>query len=155
MILGDVNAVGNLRVTSQLITLLARSAGTIRTNTGGSINDPMVDYVVGGQVFFSTAPVMGGSGTQATFSNPTGNVDGSGTLGNFAKTVYLTPITAALLTGQAINPDSTQASQLLILTHCKCGVGEGDVAARNYRGNRCWRDQKRVGVQVHIHRTHC
>ena len=99
--LGDVNAVGNLRVTSSSITLLARAAGSIRTNTGGSINDPMVDYVVGGQVFFSTTPVMGGSGTQATFSNPTGNVDGSGTLGNFAKTVYLTPITAALLTGQA------------------------------------------------------
>ena len=98
--LGDVNAVGNLRVTSPLITLLARSAGSIRTNTGGSINDPMVDYVVGGQVFFSTAPVMGGSGGRATFSNPTGNVDGSGTLGNFAKTVYRTPITAALLTGQ-------------------------------------------------------
>jgi hypothetical protein len=98
--LGDVNAVGNLRVTSPLITLLARDAGSIRTNTGGSINDPMVDYVVGGQVFFSTAPVMGGSGGRATFSNPTGNVDGSGTLGNFAKTVYRTPITAALLTGQ-------------------------------------------------------
>ena len=98
--LGDVNAVGNLRVTSPSITLLARAAGSIRTNTGGSINDPMVDYVVGGQVFFSTAPVMGGSGGRATFSNPTGNVDGSGTLGNFAKTVYRTPITVALLTGQ-------------------------------------------------------
>ena len=100
VILGDVNAVGNLRVTSSSITLLARSAGSIRTNTGGSINDPMVDYVVGGQVFFSTAPVMGGSGGRATFSNPTGNVDGSGTLGNFDKTIYRIPITAALLTGQ-------------------------------------------------------
>ncbi len=98
--LGDVNAVGNLRVTSSSITLLARSAGSIRTNTGGTINDPMVDYVVGGQVFFSTAPVMGGSGGRATFSNPTGNVDGSGTLRNFAKTIYRIPITAALLTGQ-------------------------------------------------------
>jgi len=97
--LGDVNAVGNLRVTSPIITLLARASGPILTNTGGTITDPMVDYVVGGRVFFSTAPVMGGSGGRATFSNPTGNVDGSGTLGNFAKTVYRTPITVALLTG--------------------------------------------------------
>jgi len=83
--------------------LLARASGPIITNTGGTITDPMVDYVVGGQVFFSTAPVMVPAGTtgrsRATFSNPTGNVDGSGTLGNFAKTVYRTPITAALLTG--------------------------------------------------------
>ena len=97
--LGDVNAVGNLRVTSPSITLLARASGPIITNTGGTITDPMVDYVVSGQVFFSTAPVMGGSGGRATFSNPTGNVDGSGTLGNFAKTVYGVPITAPLLTG--------------------------------------------------------
>jgi hypothetical protein len=100
VILGDVNAVGNLRVTSPIITLLARASGPIFTNTGGIINDPMVDYVVGGRVYFSTTPVMGGSGGRATFSNPTGNVDGSGTLGNFAKTVYRTPITAILLTGQ-------------------------------------------------------
>jgi hypothetical protein len=102
VILGDVNAVGNLRVTSPSITLLARASGPILTNTGGTITDPMVDYVVGGRVYFSTRPVMGGSGGgRATFSNPTGNVDGSGTLGSFAKTVYRTPITAALLTGQA------------------------------------------------------
>ena len=97
--LGDVNAVGNLRVTSPSITLLARASGPIITNTGGTVTDPTVDYVVGGQVFFSTAPTMGGSGGRAIFSNPTGNVDGSGTLGNFAQTIYRTPITTALLTG--------------------------------------------------------
>ena len=97
--LGDVNAVGNLRVTSPSITLLARASGPITTNTGGTITDSMVTYIVGGQVFFSTTPVMSGSGTQATFSNPTGNVDGSGTLGNFAKSVFQGPITVALLTG--------------------------------------------------------
>jgi hypothetical protein len=97
--LGDVNAVGNLRVTSPSITLLARASGPITTNTGGTITDPIVAYIVGGQVFFSTTPVMGGSGTQAVFSNPTGNVDGSGTLGNFAQSVYQVPINVALLTG--------------------------------------------------------
>ncbi|MDA1262911.1 MAG: hypothetical protein O3B75_08465, partial [Planctomycetota bacterium] len=97
--LGDVNAVGNLHVTSPSIILLARSAGLILTNTGGTTNDPMVDYVVGGRVFFSVAPVMVGSGTRATFSNPTGNVDALGTLSGFANTIYRTPITVALLTG--------------------------------------------------------
>jgi filamentous hemagglutinin family protein len=97
--LGDVNAVGNLRVTSPSITLLARASGPITTNTGGTITDPMVAYIVGGQVFFSTTPVMGGSGTEAVFSNPTGNVDGSGTLGNFAQSIYQVPINVALLTG--------------------------------------------------------
>jgi filamentous hemagglutinin family protein len=98
--LGDVNAVGNLSVTSSSIALLARASGSIFTNTGGTITDPTVDYVVGGQVFFSSTPVMVGSGGRATFSNPTGNVDGSGTLDGFAKFVYSVPITAALLTGQ-------------------------------------------------------
>jgi hypothetical protein len=97
--LGDVNAVGNFTVNSGSINLLARTGGQILTNTGGTTNDPMVDIVVGGQVFFSTAPVMTGSGKTAAFSNPTGNVDGSGTLGNFAKTVYPSAITRSLLTG--------------------------------------------------------
>ena len=97
--LGDVNAVGNLSVTSSSIALLARASGSILTNTGGTVTDPTVDYVVGGQVLFSTAPVMVGSGGQAIFSNPTGNVDGSGTLGGFEQSLYSVPITAALLTG--------------------------------------------------------
>ena len=97
--LGDVNAVGNLSVTSSSIALLARASGSILTNTGGTVTDPTVDYVVGGQVFFSTAPVMVGSGGRAIFSNPTGNVDGSGTLGGFEQSLYSVPITAALLTG--------------------------------------------------------
>jgi len=97
--LGDVNAVGNLSVTSSSIALLARASGSILTNTGGTITDPTVDYVVGGQVFFSTAPVMVGSGGRAIFSNPTGNVDGSGTLGGFEQSLYSEAITAALLTG--------------------------------------------------------
>ena len=96
---GDVNAVGNLRVNSAAITLLARASGRIVTNTGRTITDPRVDYVVGGQVFFSVAPVMGGSGGKAVFSNPTNNVDGSGTLSNYAKSLYPRTITAALLTG--------------------------------------------------------
>ena len=97
--LSDINAVGNLRVNANSITVLAHAAGPIVTNTGGTVNDPGVDFVVGGQVFFSSTPVMSGAGISAVFSNPTGNVDGSGTLASYAKTFYPTTITAALLTG--------------------------------------------------------
>ena len=97
--LSDMNAVGNLRVNANSITVLAHAAGPIVTNTGGTVNDPGVDFVVGGQVFFSSTPVMSGAGISAVFSNPTGNVDGSGTLAGYAKTFYPTTITAALLTG--------------------------------------------------------
>ena len=97
--LGDVNAVGDLIVNSDLIRLLARASGSILTNTGGTITDPMVDYIVGGRVFFSVAPVMIGSGGRAVFANTSGNVDGVGTLGAFVTSIYQTPITAALLTG--------------------------------------------------------
>ena len=97
--LSDINAVGNLRVSANSITVLAHAAGPIVTNTGGTVNDPGVDFVVGGQVFFSSTPVMSGAGISAVFSNPTGNVDGSGTLASYAKTFYPTTITAALLTG--------------------------------------------------------
>ena len=99
--LGDVNAVGDLRVNANSITLLGRAGGTIATNTGGVVNDPQVDYVVGGRVYFSVAPIMGGSnpGNRAVFSNPTGNVDALGTLGAYAKTMYQTSITAGLLSG--------------------------------------------------------
>jgi len=97
--LGDVNAVGDFTVVSDVIQLLARSGGSILTNTGGTTNDPMVDVVVGGRVYFSTAPLEIGTGKRAAFSNPTGNVDGWGTLGNYAKTVYPSAITRSLLTG--------------------------------------------------------
>ncbi|MDA1263304.1 MAG: hypothetical protein O3B75_10465, partial [Planctomycetota bacterium] len=97
--LGDVNAVGNLSVNSDVINLRARASGPIVTNTGGTITDPMVDYIVGGRVFFSVAPVMVGSGGRAVFANTSGNVDGVGTLGAFVTSIYQTPITAALLTG--------------------------------------------------------
>ena len=98
---GDVNAVGDLRVNANSITLLGRAGGPIATNTGGVVNDPQVDYVVGGRVYFSVAPIMGGSnpGNRAVFSNPTGNVDALGTLGAYSKSVYPTAITSTLLIG--------------------------------------------------------
>ena len=98
---GDVNAVGDLRVNANSITLLGRDGGPIVTNTGGVVNDASVDYVVGGRVYFSVAPIMGGTnpGNRAIFSNPTGNVDALGTLGSYAITVYPSAITSGLLTG--------------------------------------------------------
>jgi hypothetical protein len=97
--LGDVNAVGNLSVNSDAINLRARASGPIVTNTGGTITDPMVDYIVGGRVFFSVAPVMIGSGGRAVFANTSGNIDANGTLGGFVTSIYQSPITVGLLTG--------------------------------------------------------
>ena len=97
--LGDVNTVGNLRVNSDVINLRARASGPILTNTGGTITDPMVDYIVGGRVFFSVAPVMVGSGGRAVFANTSGNIDANGTLGGFVTSIYQSPITVGLLTG--------------------------------------------------------
>ena len=97
--LGDVNAVGNLSVNSDAINLRARASGPILTNTGGTITDLTVDYIVGGRVFFSVAPVMVGSGGRAVFANTSGNIDANGTLGGFVTSIYQSPITVALLTG--------------------------------------------------------
>ena len=97
--LGDVNAVGNLSVNSAVINLRARASGPIVTNTGGTITDPIVDYIVGGRVFFSVAPVMVGSGGRAVFANTSGNIDANGTLGGFVTSIYQSPITVGLLTG--------------------------------------------------------
>ena len=102
--LGDVNAIGDLVVNSDLINLLGRASGPILTNTGGTVTDATVDIVVSGQVFFSTSPVMSGTNPSgaAVFSNSTGNVDGSGTLNSFAKTVYPSEITASLLSDGSV-----------------------------------------------------
>ena len=99
--LGDVNAVGDLVVNSDSITLLGRDGGLIVTNTGGRVNDARLDYVVGGRAYFSVAPIMGGTnpGNRAMFSNPTGYVDALGTLGSYAVTTYPSAITSGLLTG--------------------------------------------------------
>ena len=99
--LGDVNAVGDLVVNSDSITLLGRDGGRIVTNTGGRVNDARLDYVVGGRAYFSEAPIMGGTntGNRAIFSNPTGYVDALGTLGSYAVTTYPSAITSGLLTG--------------------------------------------------------
>jgi hypothetical protein len=99
--IGDVTAIGDFRVDADSITLLGRNAGPIITSTGGTVIDPMVDYVVGGKVYFSVAPIMGGSnpGNRAEFSNPTGNVDGLGTLSLYSQVTYPTTITIGLLIG--------------------------------------------------------
>jgi hypothetical protein len=99
--LGDVNAVGNLRVNANSITLLGRDGGSIVTNTGGTVDDARLDYVVGGRAYFSVAPIMGGTnpGNRAIFSNPTGNADALGTLSAYAVTTYPSAITSGLLTG--------------------------------------------------------
>ncbi|MFM9144981.1 MAG: beta strand repeat-containing protein, partial [Phycisphaerales bacterium] len=101
--LGDVTAIGDLRVDADAITMLGRMPGDILTNTGELVTDPAVDYIVQGQVFFSVAPVMGGAfpGFRAEFASASGAVDGSGTLTGYQQFIYAQPITPALVTGPA------------------------------------------------------
>ena len=83
--------------------MLGRGPDTILTNTGSTVIDGAVDYVVDGKVFFSVAPTMGGlePGNRAEFASASGAVDGSGTLTGFQQYVYAQPITSALVTGPA------------------------------------------------------
>jgi hypothetical protein len=101
--LGDVTALGDLRVDAGSITMLGRGPDAILTNTGSTVIDGAVDYVVDGKVFFSVAPTMGGlePGNRAEFASASGAVDGSGTLTGFQQYIYAEPITAALVTGLA------------------------------------------------------
>jgi hypothetical protein len=101
--LGDVVSLGDLRVNADSIVLLGRSAEMILTNTGSTVLDPAVDYIVDGQVFFSVTPTMGGAvpGNRAEFASASGAVDGSGTLTGFQQFIYAQPITTAVVTGPA------------------------------------------------------
>jgi hypothetical protein len=101
--LGDVVALGDLRVNADSIIMLGRPAEMILTNTGATVLDPAVDYVVDGQVFFSVTPTMGGAvpGNRAEFASASGAVDGSGTLTGFQQYIYAQPITTAVVTGPA------------------------------------------------------
>jgi hypothetical protein len=101
--LGDVVSLGDLRVNADSIIMLGRPAEMILTNTGSTVLDPAVDYIVDGQVFFSVAPTMGGAvpGNRAEFASASGAVDGSGTLTGFQQYIYAQPITTAVVTGPA------------------------------------------------------
>jgi hypothetical protein len=101
--LGDVVALGDLRVNADSIIMLGRPAEMILTNTGTTVLDPAVDYIVDGQVFFSVTPTMGGAvpGNRAEFASASGAVDGSGTLTGFQQYIYAQPITTAVVTGPA------------------------------------------------------
>jgi hypothetical protein len=115
--LGDVNAVGDLRVNANSITLLGRNSGLIFTSSGGLMNDVRLDYVVGGRVYFSDAPIMGGTnpGNRAAFANPTGDVDALGTLGAYSTSEYPTAVTSALLSGAGGATLDLSASNSVIL----------------------------------------
>ena len=82
-ILGDVNAVENLRVNSPSITILRREAGKISGQTGINALDQGVDIVSGGTLDFTSTPTVAGSGGEPRFATPGGGGDVAGTLSGF------------------------------------------------------------------------
>lgn len=72
--LGDMTAVGDLRVTSPTITLLLREAATLLDASGASVSDRGLDFVAGGQLSLAGDVTLGGTGSLApTFADATGN----------------------------------------------------------------------------------
>ena len=101
--LGDVNALGTLRIDAGTIQLLGRSPTLNLNAQGGWTPDPSVDFVAGGSFQFSVMPTMGGAQplNRAVFSSPLVNPDALGTLGAYSKTLFPSSLTRALLIGPA------------------------------------------------------
>jgi len=84
--LGDLTALGDIRVTSSQIQLRLREPGQVISNerdNGNFVrrNDLGLDFVTGGDFFFSSRPTPIGTGSQAVFANPTGNTLSASLLG--------------------------------------------------------------------------
>ncbi|MGI9013146.1 MAG: beta strand repeat-containing protein [Phycisphaerales bacterium] len=80
--IGDVNTLGDFRITANSILLLSRAPGFVRNADGSTSVDTGLDEVAGGRFFFNVTPVLLGAGS-VQFSNPQGNGDALGTLAGF------------------------------------------------------------------------
>ena len=80
--LGDINTLGDMRINANAILLLTREPGLIDDADGGTFLDSGLDYVAGGQFFFSVTPILIGE-NPVGFANTDGDGDALGTLANF------------------------------------------------------------------------
>jgi len=97
--LGDVTSLGDMHVTasSGLIFFRGRESGQVRDTFGNLVNefDNGVDFVTGGQFFFSHAPTaFPGEAGFAAFGSQGGGGDALGTLGGFIQQAFADPLTA-------------------------------------------------------------
>lgn len=90
---GDLNSLGDMRITASNILLRLRGAGAILNSVGAMEADAGVDIVTGGRLFFSVAPATLGSGAAPRIGSPDGPAgDVPGTLGGFGVT-RIAPLT--------------------------------------------------------------
>jgi hypothetical protein len=82
-IVGDINAIGNLRVNSPDIEIRLREPGKVLTQSNGIALDQGVDIVAAGTVDFTSIPTLLGTGSDPRFGTPNGGGDVSGTLSAF------------------------------------------------------------------------
>lgn len=86
--LGDITALGEIRVTAPQIRLLARPDGFVLTRFDFLDEDSGVDFVSGSGFAFSTEPVVIGDGPAPSFASPTGGDDRLGTLRSFQQRLF-------------------------------------------------------------------
>jgi len=87
-IIGDISALGDVSVIAPLILIQTRDAGFVLTPFGFLDDDIGVDFVTGGQFFFSTTPGVLGEAASPGFASPTGSDDAAGTLDDFSQRVF-------------------------------------------------------------------
>ncbi|UYV13421.1 MAG: filamentous hemagglutinin N-terminal domain-containing protein [Phycisphaera sp.] len=86
--LGDITALGEVRVTAPEIRLLSRPSGFVLTRFDFLDEDSGVDFVSGSGFTFSTEPVVVGGGPAPSFASPTGGDDRLGTLRSYQQRLY-------------------------------------------------------------------
>ncbi|TVQ54062.1 MAG: filamentous hemagglutinin N-terminal domain-containing protein [Phycisphaerales bacterium] len=94
--LGDMSSLGDMTVNANSILLMTREPSTVLNADGTTTTDFGLDFVSGGQFFFSVVPVLLGDGV-AVFSSPNSGLDGNGTLSNFLQLRRTEEVTTASL----------------------------------------------------------
>ncbi|MHC4909076.1 MAG: beta strand repeat-containing protein, partial [Planctomycetota bacterium] len=80
--ISDLSTLGNMIIDAGAIFILTREPGLVLLANGELVMDDGVDFVAGGQFFFTVAPVAVGAGV-VRFGSPTGEGDALGTLSAF------------------------------------------------------------------------
>ncbi len=97
-VLGDLTAIGDIRVTADDIDFISRDTGRVLTSNGTFVRDNGVDVVAGGRFFFSVAPTMINGNRPVQFASNTIDSDANGTLSDWIVRWSPTDVTVNSLT---------------------------------------------------------
>ncbi|MBL9120739.1 MAG: filamentous hemagglutinin N-terminal domain-containing protein [Phycisphaerae bacterium] len=103
--LGDVNVLNDLAVNAAAIRLRSRPGGNV-LGASGTVEDEGADLIVGGQIGFSSIPIILGDGT-VQFASFDANADTTGNLSGFTLRLLGEPIDVAALRQGSIYFDLT------------------------------------------------